>query len=741
MLVGIMWRRGTRLASLVLLSVLAVLIGMVGQPSLAQTSPPACAAPAQGQPMFITEECVDPRFNDPFIETNELRATPVPHRFVTGGFRGTDARFAFYFPTAQYGGRFFLGPIHQLLRPNSEIATPEEIGFAFDSGAYLVETNNGGQESCLLAREGIEGRCDPAVRGYRVNAAASKFSRVLAAEIYGAHRPYGYIYGGSGGAFMTFASAEQTRGVWDGFVPFVLGHPHAGVDHFVIRMHALRILRQRNKFPEIVDAIEPGGSGNPYATLNAEEAAALGEATRFGIPLRAWWGHASMNGGYLGLVAASVPLLDPTYADDFWSLPGYLGHDDPSVQALRIQHPATVVATTPDVAPPSYDQLGYAYTLYMYGQYAVPLPPKGFVLSSMPAGDLTGADLVITSGGAAGKSCPLYIVKSGLPNQTVVSCAAGSDPEMFNNLDVGTQVRVDNSWYLALQTHPRHAVPTRDFLSWNQYRRGGSGSPIYPQRDVLLNSFQAAGAVSTGRFYGKMIAVSNLMDFDAFPSSGDWYRNKVQELFKGQTDNVFRLWFTDYAQHGFTNDRAPYGLSPAVGENAAHTVDFKGVLQQALRDLSAWVERGVAPPASTSYQIVDGAQVQVASTAAQRGGIQPVVDLRVNGGVRADVAVGQPVTFTAQVQVPPGAGKVVDAEWDFTGSGTFVRLSAAPIAETVTVQASFAYTQPGTYFPVLRATSQRQGNPATPYARVENLGKVRVVVGNPGPLGTPLGGP
>jgi len=718
---------------LLVLSMLAVLVGSVPQSLMAATTPPTCASPAPGEPMLITEDCVDPRFNDgyAFIDIDEVRQLPVPHRFVHGGFQGTDARFGFYFPEpAKYKGRFIQGPVHQLLRLTNELATPDEISFAFDSGAYLVETNNGGTESCLTTRDGLAGRCDPAVRGYRVNAAAAKFSRVQAAKIYGNYRPYGYLYGGSGGSYMTISSAEQTRGVWDGFVPFVMGTPNTSPDQFAARLHALRVLRQRNKFPEIMDAIDPGGSGNMYATLNAEESAALRELTRLGFPPRAWWDHATMTGGYLNLVAEAVPLSDPTYVDDFWSQPGYLGHDDPNgaLAAARIQHAATVLSATPPVPPPTYETLGPVYPLYMFAQYTSTLPPREFVLSSLPPGDPTGADLVITSGAGMGKRCSLSVVQR---DTNVVSCGGGSDPAVMNSIAAGDAVRVDNSWYLALQTHHRHQVPTRDMYGWNQFRNGGSGSPVYPQRDILIGpitAFQASGSISTGRFNGKMIVVENLMDADAFPWPADWYRTKVKAALSTNIDDQFRLWFTDHAQHGFTNDRAPYGFLPATGEVAARTVDYKGMLQQALRDLMAWVEQGVPPPATTSYQIVDGAQVQVPATAPQRRGIQPVVDLQVNGGVRAEVVVGQPVTFTATIQVPPGAGKVVEAEWDFTGSGTFISSVGVPIADMVTVQATFIYPQSGTYFPVLRATSQRQGDPNTPHARIQNLGRVRVVV-------------
>src|SRR5690606_5143668 len=98
---------------------------------------------------------------------------------------------------------------------------------------------------------------------------------------------------------------------------------------------------------------------------------------------------------------------------------------------------------------------------------------------------------------------------------------------------------------------------------------------------------------------------------------------------------------------------------------------------QALRDVAAWVEKGIPPPPSTSYKYVDG-QIEIPPTAAARRGIQPVVTLTANGGARADVKVGQPVTFTGVVEAPPKTGRVVEARWDFEGAGDY------PVAGRVT---------------------------------------------------------
>src|SRR5207237_6516146 len=126
----------------------------------------------------------------------------------------------------------------------------------------------------------------------------------------------------------------------------------------------------------------------------------------------------------------------------------------------------------------------------------------------------------------------------------------------------------------------------------------------------------------------------------------------------------------------------------------------------------AWVERATVPPPTSGYR-VQGGQVRVPASAAERMGIQPVVHLEVNGGERAEVGVGESVTFTAQIEVPPAPGRVVSAKWDFEGVGTYpdaVELGDLT-SETVRVTTTHGFPQAGTCFPTLRAASQREGDP------------------------------
>lgn len=637
----------------------------------------------------VTADSVDPIYNDPYIEANELRSHPAPHRYMRGGFKGTDARFSFYFPEAsRYQGRFFHNTY--VIQPTSDIAPLPNgfqlgvgnLGFTLDSGAYYVQTNLGGRDYKI-------GESDPAIATYRVNAAAAKYSRVVAAELYGAHRPYGYLHGGSGGAFQTIGSAENTVGVWDGYVPVMMGTTHTVPSYFTIRLHALRVLKRRNKLATVRDALSPGGNGDPYAGLDDEERAALREATSFGYPLQAWTIPEALTHEFFAGVAPLVPMLDPNYNDDFWNTPGYLGADPTaSIHAERFHFDTTV---TEVIAGPS---------------------PR-LKLASFPARPFPYAHLVILGGEHAGKSLPI-----GDSNGQSLGFAAFTEQRILNSIVSGDRVRIDNSWSLALQTYHRHQVPdTADGLyAWDQYR-DKEGQPIYPQRRVLIGPMLTEMFSATslnGNINGKVLMLQALLDQ---PWQADWYRRRVQRQWGDDCNDRFALWYLEHAQHD----------NPHVPAGQAVSINVDGAVQQALRDISAWVEHGIAP-SETRYTVADS-QIVVPNTATTRGGVQPVVELKANGSARTEVHAGESVTFTATIEAPPGTGPIVAAEWDFKGVGDYpVRTSIAHPQPLVSLSVQHTYDKPGTYFAVLRGTSQRRGDAHTPYARVQNIARVRVIV-------------
>ncbi|WP_419875417.1 hypothetical protein [Candidatus Pristimantibacillus sp. PTI5] len=658
----------------------------------------------------------DPQFQQPYVDIDEWRDQPVRHRYLHGGFEGTNTKFSFYYPPEEgYERRFFhfVSPVQG--SENANQGNDGAIGFAVSSGAYFVESNMGGMSPDFTLV-------------YRANAAVAQYSRVKAAELYGPHRPYGYVFGGSGGGYKTISCIESTKGVWDGAVPFVIGTPMAMPNVFSVRVHAMRILKE--KFPSIIDALEPGGSGDMYAGLNEEERQALEEVTRMGFPPRSWFAYNEIGDGALSVLSPAVFQSDPSYFEDFWTVPGYLGAKlGSSAIRARVQF-KTVVSEViradkdDDLSVDRSKLMGVdeAWKSLQDGTNSAP----SFRLESVPNGELymDGAYIVFTSGEAAGQKVPLGQING---NVVTVGSAFGfhESAPYLDRIKPGDEIMLDNSDYIALQTYHRHQVPTPDYYVWDQYR-DEDGQPLYPQRPFLLGpaiAYGGAGSVQSGRFDGKMIVVEALMDESAFPWQADWYRTKVKEALGDKLDDHFRLWYIDHALHAESSSNNEL--------DELHIVGYIGALHQALLDLSAWVEQGIIPPASTNYE-VDNGQVIVPQGAAERQGIQPVVTVKANGGQRADVTVGEAVSFSGNIEIPPNTGRIVSAEWDFEGGATY------PIDATfnrmnedgsqVVVEVSYAFSKPGTYFPVLRAASNREGNSNDKYTQVLNLCRVRVVV-------------
>jgi hypothetical protein len=88
-------------------------------------------------------QAADGMFSKPYVDVDEWRNEPVRHRYVHGGFEGTETRFSFYFPPKDtFEGRFFqyITPV-----PDSEflsqgaLGEEDKISFALQNGAYFVE--------------------------------------------------------------------------------------------------------------------------------------------------------------------------------------------------------------------------------------------------------------------------------------------------------------------------------------------------------------------------------------------------------------------------------------------------------------------------------------------------------------------------------------------------------------------------------------------------------------------------
>ena len=302
--------------------------------------------------------------------------------------------------------------------------------------------------------------------------------------------------------------------------------------------------------------------------------------------------------------------------------------------------------------------------------------PAALRFADLPAdvaeGRLQGAFLTPTSGGAAGQRLMITGVLDGL----VMLGFGGMSIPVLETIRVGDTVEIDNSDYLAAQTYHRHQDPGPEYPVWDQFK-APDGSHLYPVRPLLKGYDQVGEGNSwqSGNFDCKVISVNCLHGRGGVPVAG--------RLVPPAGDGQLRA-------------RVPRPLPPVVRRPGdAREPEPLPVAQRGLRATPrprpdrhpdrrptracstrrcAMSRRGPSVasnlPGRRPTDVVDG-QIEVPPTAAERGGVQPVVTLTVNGGDRADVAVGEPVELVGDVEVPPAAGVVVSAEWDYDGSGTY----------------------------------------------------------------------
>lgn len=674
--------------------------------------------------LYIPSE--DDYYSQPYIDEEEWRDTPVRHYYVHGGFRGTEkngieARFCFYFPEKEkYEERFFqyVSPAPGDEHENEWLrGEDDKISFCLTHSAYLVNSNQGG----FIPEDGE--------RLYKTSAQCAEFSRKVARKLYCyEHRPYGYIFGGSGGSFKTIGCMEMTEGIWDGGVPYVTANPMAVPNVFGPRVRVMRMLGEE-KLKHLVDTMEPGGSGNIYEGLDEEQRLALEEATKMGFPKRGWFLWPTMEDGALMVLAPYIYNVFPDYFTDFWEKPGYAGADPNSNEAkARIQFEtkvAELIGFRNDENNENYSSVDKSWQNMSAGQDITPqirmedIPEQGK--------NLFHCRIKVLSGKAKGKENSIEKIENDVI--TVGKAFDWSDSyHALTGLAVGDKIMLDNSDYLAMQTFQRHQVPDDSYHVYDQYR-DKKGNPIYPQLPFLLSPIIAkngGGEVPSGDIHGKVIAVCSLLDESAYPWHGDWYRHAVEQHLGEKTDEMFRLYYNDNCVHEDNTER----LNDPKQSDPQHQVDYLGVLHQVLLDLADWCEKNKAPVPSTNYRYCDG-QIEVPDRADERGGLQPVVKCFANGQKYIHVKAGETVTFTASIEVPNHTGTVTAAAWDFEYTNDFSRREKLEMKEKghlANVKTTHIFEKPGTYFPVLKAQSSRTGTLDDIYVQCKNMDRVRVVV-------------
>ena len=682
----------------------------------------------------------DPRFDHPVIDVDEWRerylvtGEMIPYRYLHGSFEGTGVKFSFFFPQKdQYEGRF-----HQYLSPfpgpDEEVASigrtgaNDRIGFALHCGAYFIETNMGSTAQ-------FGGQKDDKLT-WQSSAAAAEYSRSLAMKMYDTDkRPFGYVYGGSGGGYKTMACIENTR-AWDGAIPYVIGSPVSLPNTITMHVQGQRVLR--HAFPKILDALDAGGSGNPYEGLTKFEADMLEELTKMGFPPLAWYLEAkgTMDSGSLPVLMPGIKGLDPSYFVDFWTKEGYAGANPESSSSkdriqiktkVRSVHQAAEKAAR--AAEDGLNGVDDAWKKMLADGNGAYLE-----LEELPQGEdpyLEGLSIFVTGGDAQGAVLAAGKMMRDPDDAggvfTIGACYGMSDTnETLKKIRPGDEIFLDNSDWIAAQSYYRHQVPEDpSFHAWDQFRNA-DGTPKTPQRPPFPIPFTGTGVPQDGEIQCKVINIQALMDESTCPWCADWWRKKIIEA-QGSDEN-HRTYFMERCMHGDADALTNYMV-----------VNYMGALRQSLIDLAAWAEKGEKPLNRTAYTLGEDGQIHAEKDVKKRFGIQAMPDLRANGEKCARVAVEEKVCFTVDVQVPEGAGEVTEILFapeenvDSDPSKLWQSVLSFEKGEKDGVHTAHAevlasYDKPGTYFATVRIASQRTGDASDPFTQVLNLDRARVIV-------------
>jgi hypothetical protein len=676
----------------------------------------------------------DDFFGAPYVDIDESRDTPVPHRYVHGGFEGTDTRFAFSYPPEDlYRGRLYQ-PLeganagHENVAADAMMDITGGLGMIFDLGGYMVESNMGHIGDVKDPKAGD----DPTIYGWRAAAESARLSKYIAVQILGGAPKYSYVFGGSGGARRSPLCLAYAHDVWDAAMPFMgdnfdgdhgdFSRPRNGTPHFTTMFNVQRVLK--DKLWDVVDAMRPGGSGDPFATLTTHQRDQLAALYKLGFPR----GDESMIAQPMGQLwlwcsmAERITREDP-YFDRFWTQPGHVGFDHPElVRDDLIDTQATVkrVLTAAELmseefAGPQFIAIRIMAALFsQMGDLAE--TPLVVQLDDMPEGYLPGAGIRILDGAAGDRQ--LYCL-SGIEDVMMLDGEGEASNLRLTGVKPGDTVQFDNRAFLAYCYYARHHMWGSS--QYEQFRLGGK--PIYQQYlEPMLSPFM--GVRHTGKFEGKMLWIQHTHDSSLWPTEGLGMRDNVErEVGMARSRECFRLRWLQNAEHV-----PPFMAAPAPDRsNNTWLIEYSSHVEQSLADLTDWVEHGIEP-AETFIEEVDG-QIILPTSAKERGGIQPVVSVTSEGNKRVEVPAGAPVRLDVHAEVPPGAGSIVAIKWDLDGTGSYpVSAEIDSRSAEFTHTLEWTYDSPGTYYPTALVESHRDGDLDATTRRIPNLDSVRVVV-------------
>jgi hypothetical protein len=410
---------------------------------------------------------------------------------------------------------------------------------------------------------------------------------------------------------------------------------------------------------------------------------------------------------------AGLAVSDPTYVEDFWITRGYAGADG-HVRAGLVDTDATVSAILRSAELITSLGPNQSLATRLVARFVTNFnadAPIGVRLDGVDASNLTCATMTFTAGAAQGRSVITFLVLGDI----LIPAGEGAffDAHLLDGVAPGDTVRIDNRAFIA-------------YCHRHRYTRGNEVVDPFALADLPVYPVREETPLLTGGFSGdfgaaKMILVMHVLDRPCWPTAGVRYHRGLVKRLADQIDDHFRLWWSANATH-----------IPSVWEGgpiSTLTIDYTGIIAQAIRDVITWVEQGLPPAPSATYDWRDG-QLIIPGEASRTGGIQPVVRATANGAPATRVAVGELVRLEFTAEPPPGTGAIVAAEWDFDGTGTWVSHQAGTYGRSGLVSESIehSWASPGTYFATVRVRAHRDGNAEATTHLVENLARVRVVV-------------
>ena len=676
--------------------------------------------------LLIDGTCTDPVYNEStFVldKTEELTfqvpdgGPLIPYTQVTGHFPATKTVETLppgvrQSPTTFRQNYMFRFPAKAFWRNRSfEQQHPTGGGvvdnrLAFTNGAFSVNW--------------MSASIPNAVASHRHEAAATKVAKAYANKLYGNNaKIYSYFWGCSGGGVVSQAAAENVTGVWDGVQPQCTGTSVDSQYHSFLWQAHYTMAIPKAKRDAIAAAAMPGSGKDIYAGLNDEEKSVLNEIIGAGYPQAVIGDHFTQLTPLVDPV--DIRLFDPTYEDDFWSKPGYAGSNPPNyLKAAKVDGWATVTGIERDAAgnpvavqfdPATVPALGTTGANYLEywiysadGKTRLVDPNRAF---GPPTENKRRFSLIGNLDPASGK----LTLTGTLPQIMGPAVPITNSKLLLDGVKIGSKVRINNRFILAMYYYPRHTL-VPGIRSHDQYRNA-DGSAKYPQRASVEHLYHSnyrtmGGRVETGDVKTKTMIIEGMGDNLSWPIFNASYAERIARTMGPKADGTMRFYLHDHGNH-----------STGGGQ--------LGVFRQSLQDLMAWAEKGVAPPSSTHYKIVNG-QVIPAKEAADRGGLQPVVNFTANGADRVVVAANQPVNLVAKLEMPPRTGQIVRYNWTVAGTADAPVVMAKP-QPLVNLTRAVTFDKPGTYVVRLSVEGQRDGLAAPAnQTLLQNYKEVRVVV-------------